>query len=305
MNLSSAHTGFFDGDYRVGAIYRSQWQSVPVKYNTFSVNVEKVIKPRDFIKDKFGLGIILNNDRAGDASYGYTQAYLTGSYHKASFKDSTIAAGVGLGVGWCNVGFDVTKMTFDNQFDGLAFSKGISSGEKFSWTSRNFLDLNVGGIIRKNFGSKDRVTYSLGVFHLTRPNVSFQGDESSNLDIRFTNYISYVHGIKPNTDVIVEALYNQQGKNFEMIPHVSLRYYFDKSENKAVLGGLCFRTRDAVIARLGYTHKTLQAGISYDINISSFTPATNRRGGFEIFVNYIIKLEPSFIARKRPCPVYL
>ena len=34
LNLNPAFTGFFDGDYRVNGIFRSQWQSVPVPYKT-------------------------------------------------------------------------------------------------------------------------------------------------------------------------------------------------------------------------------------------------------------------------------
>ena len=37
LNANPAFTGFFDGDHRVGAIYRSQWQTVPVSYSTFSL----------------------------------------------------------------------------------------------------------------------------------------------------------------------------------------------------------------------------------------------------------------------------
>src|SRR5690606_13281714 len=76
LNLTPGFTGLYYGDYRVGAVYRSQWQSVPVKYNTFSMHGEKVIKPRDFEKDLVGVGFLFNSDRAGDARYGTTQAYL-------------------------------------------------------------------------------------------------------------------------------------------------------------------------------------------------------------------------------------
>ena len=37
INLNPAFTGFFDGDYRVNGIYRSQWTTVPVPYRSFSI----------------------------------------------------------------------------------------------------------------------------------------------------------------------------------------------------------------------------------------------------------------------------
>ncbi len=305
LNLSPAHTGFFDGDYRIGAIYRSQWQTVPVKYNTFSLHGEKVIKPRNLENNKIGLGILFNSDRAGDARYGTSQAYFSGSYIMSGFEDTTLTVAFGGSLGWCQVGFDYTKMTFDNQYDGLTYNAALSPNERFGWTSRNFVDFNVGAVIQKSFNSKHRLSYAFGAFHLTSPNISYQGNDESNLDIKFTNCLSYNTAIKENTDLIAEALFSSQGRYMELIPHVSLKYYFEKKENKAILGGLCFRAQDAVILRLGYTNQTMQSGIAYDINISRFTPATNRRGGFEIFINYIIKVKPSFIARKRPCPRYI
>jgi hypothetical protein len=90
-----------------------------------------------------------------------------------------------------------------------------------------------------------------------------------------------------------------------LIPHTSLKYYFSRSDNKAILGGLCLRARDAVVVRVGYTQGTLQSGMSYDINISRFNTASNYRGGFEIFINYIFRVKPAFVARKRYCPVFM
>ena len=69
--------------------------------------------------------------------------------------------------------------------------------------------------------------------------------------------------------------------------------------------GLYLRTKDAVIARLGYTFRTTTAGMSYDLNTSKFIAATDRRGAFEIFITHIIKRNRPFIAKKRVCPVFM
>ena len=68
--------------------------------------------------------------------------------------------------------------------------------------------------------------------------------------------------------------------------------------NRAILAGASLRARDAFVLRFGYHEKTLQSGIAYDINISKFTAATNRRGAFEIFVNYVFKTERKYSVKK-------
>jgi len=305
LNLTPGFTGLFNGDFRVGAIYRSQWQAVPVPYSTFSMNGEARIKPKQLVKDMVGVGLVFNSDKAGDSRYGTTQLYANGSYIFLGKPDSTLLFTIGMNLGWCQVGFDYDKMTFDNQFDGVNYNKTTASGENFDWTKYNYADLNLGTGIQYILDHKHRFTVGLGFHHLTSPVITYQGNMLSKLDFKLTNYLSYSTPINQKVDVIAEALISKQAKNYEIIPHSSLKYYFNKDDNKAVLAGMCLRARDAVVFRFGYTHKTLQSGIAYDINTSKFTAATNRRGAFEIFVNYVISRKPSNFVKKRVCPVFM
>lgn len=305
LNLTPGFTGLFNGDFRVGAIYRSQWQAVPVPYSTFSMNGEARIKPKQLVKDMVGVGLVFNSDKAGDSRYGTTQLYANGSYIFLGKPDSTLLFTIGMNLGWCQVGFDYDKMTFDSQFDGVNYNKTTASGENFDWTKYNYADVNLGTGIQYILDNKHRFTVGLGFHHLTSPVITYQGNKLSKLDFKLTNYLSYSTPINQKVDVIAEALISKQAKNYEIIPHSSLKYYFNKDDNKAVLAGLCLRARDAVVFRFGYTHKTLQSGIAYDINTSKFTAATNRRGAFEIFVNYVISRKPSNFVKKRACPVFM
>jgi len=305
LNVSPAFTGFFFGDFRAGAIYRSQWQSVPVPYSTISMYGEARIKPQSFVKDMVGIGITFNNDVAGDALYGTTQLYFSGSYINPLKQDSSLLFSVGMNIGWCQVGFDYNRMTFDNQFDGLQYTSSIPSGEKFDWTRYNYADINLGTALQYRMNNKHYFTLGMGFTHINTPVITYQGNQKSKLDFKTINYLRYSTILNDKADIIIDAMLNKQGKYFEVIPHSSLKYYFSRDNNTAVLGGVCFRAKDAVIFRLGYTHKTLQSGIAYDINVSKFTAATNRRGAFEMFVNYIFIRQKSYSVKKRVCPVFM
>lgn len=305
LNLTPGFTGLFNGDFRVGAIYRSQWQTVPVKYSTVSLGGEARVKLQPLDRDMVGVGLLFNSDRAGDARYGTTQLYANGNYIHLAKADSSLLVTFGMNLGWCQAGFDYTKMTFDNQYDGLQYNQGLATGEHFELTRYNYADINLGSAVQYILNSKHRFTYGLGLYHINSPVISYQGTKNSRLDFKWGNYLGYSTPLSLKTDVIAEALINVQGKNYELIPHASLKYYMNRDLNQAVLGGLCFRARDAVIVRLGYHYRTLQSGMAYDINISRFYAATNRRGGFEIFVNYIIQRRYSYVAKKRACPVFM
>jgi type IX secretion system PorP/SprF family membrane protein len=304
LNNSPGFTGLFNGDYRVGAAYRSQWQSVPVPYSTFSMNGEARVKPKAFLKDMVGVGVLFNSDKAGDTRYKTTQLYFSGSYIY-SLADSSLMFTIGMNLGWCQVGFDYDRMTFDNQFDGLTYNPGLSPNEHFDWTRYNYGDINLGSCMMYRLKNKYWFTYGLGLHHLSSPVITYQGTRVSKLDFKLANYLRFVMPTGARTDLVAEAMINKQGKYYEVIPHASLKYYFNRDNNLAVLAGMCLRTRDAVVFRFGYTNKTLQGGIAYDINTSKFIAATNRRGAFEIFVNYIIKRSNGYTAKKRVCPVYM
>jgi type IX secretion system PorP/SprF family membrane protein len=305
LNLSPAFTGFFNGDYRVGAIYRSQWQIVPVPYSTFSMAGEARLKPKNFVKDMVGVGITFNSDRAGDLRYGTSQLYASGNYIFLGTPDSSLLISAGMNIGWCQVGFDYDQATFDNQFDGLKYNKSTASNEKFDWTKYNYADVNFGFGAQYILNQKHKFNYGLGLHHITNPVITYQGNTLSRLDFKLVNYLGYTKPINENTDIIAQALISKQGKYYEFIPHASLKYYLNKDLNQAILGGLCLRTRDAIIFRMGYHYKTMQSGIAYDITTSKFTAATNRRGAFEIFINYIFKNKPGYISKKRSCPVFM
>ncbi len=304
--MSPAFTGFFNGDFRVGAIYRSQWQSVPVPYSTISMSGEARIKPKGLVKDMVGIGATFNNDIAGDARYGTTQFLMSGSFIHSATQDSSLLISFGMNMAICQVGFDYNKMTFDNQFDGIGgINQGIPTGEKFDWTKYNYVDFTGGTAVQYRLNHKHLFVLGTGFHHITTPVITYQGNNLSKLDFKIVNYLAFSTPIAAKLDLVTDAILNKQGKYYEIIPHASLKYYFSRDLNKAVLGGISIRTKDAVVVRLGYHEKTLQSGIAYDFNISKFTAATNRRGAFEIYVNYVFKRQTNYTVKKRVCPVFM
>lgn len=305
LNLNPAFTGFFNGDYRFGGIFRTQWQAVPVPYTTTGLSADARFRPESFKRDALGVGLQFNNDRAGDTRYVTNQIYLSGSYIFLAKRDSSFLISAGANIGFCRVGFDYNRMTFDNQFDGTAYNSGLATGENFTYTQYNFGDFNFGLGTQYIFKQKHRFNYGIAFYHINQPVISYMGNDKSRLDFKLSNYLAYSTPIAQKLDLVAELLFNKQAKYYEVIPHAGLKYFLDKNINQSISAGLMLRARDAIIFRMGYSHKLMQAGISYDINTSRFTAATNKRGAFEIFINYIILKPNKFIVKKKPCPVFM
>lgn len=305
LNLSPGHTGLFDGDYRLSAIYRGQWYAVPVSYSSFSMNGEMRYKPDLGKPHAVGIGVLFNNDHAGYANYGGNQFYGSASYIYMARADSSLIVTIGANFGLCSLGFDYTKMTFDKQFNGFQFDPGLPTGENFGRTSQQYFDFNIGSVAQYVLNRKHKFSYALGVYHLTRPKLALQGNDVRYVDYKFSNCLGYTSPIAERTDIVAEALISNQSRYYELIPHVGLKYYMSRPENKAVSAGVCYRTRDALVVRAGYSNKTLLSGIAYDINLSRFNIASNYRGAFEVFVTYVIKNNYNFSAKKRACPSFM
>jgi len=305
LNVNPAFTGFFNGDYRVGAIYRTQWRAVPVPYNTISFSGETRIQPNLERRDMMGVGVVFNNDRAGDTRYHTTQLYLHGSYIYSAKEDSSLLISGGLNLGYCSVGFDYARMTFDNQYDGLNFNPSAATGEQFQWTNDNFFDYNFGAAAQYILNRKQRFVFGTALHHLSSPHITYQGNDVSKLDRKFNVYAQAILPINEKVDLVSELLYNRQGKYNELVPHASLKYYTNKQINQSVAAGVSARAVDAFILRGGYTHKNLQAGLSYDINFSKFTAATNARGAFEVYVIHVFFKKYQTVLKNKPCPVFM
>ncbi|MCI5056724.1 MAG: hypothetical protein MRY83_11490, partial [Flavobacteriales bacterium] len=65
------------------------------------------------------------------------------------------------------------------------------------------------------------------------------------------------------------------------------------------------RARDAYFFTAGLDYNDLHAKISYDVNFSNLTPASQRRGGFEIGVIYIIRKAGVARIPYKICPDYI
>jgi type IX secretion system PorP/SprF family membrane protein len=305
MNLNPAFTGFFDGDYRLHGIYRSQWTSVPVPYKTISFAADGRFKTKNMKSDCFGGGVLFNNDKSGDTQYGTNQIYLSGSYIKKVNKDSTLLWGSGLTLGVSSIGFNYSKMTFDDQYQNGSFNSNASTGENFSRNASTYLDVNLGTFIQYTFKQRAYIQYGISYLHLNSPRLSFQNNANIKIDSKLTNFIHFNYPLASQLDVAAEVMIATQGKYKEIIPGALIKYNIEPNTNQTIAAGFYYRLKDAAIARIGYNYKTTTVGFSYDINTSKFIAATNRRGAFEIYITHVFKKIIPFVPKTKVCPVFM
>ncbi len=315
QNLNPALAGVMAADYRFSSLYRSQWQSVPVPYVTYTGSFDMkyfLPKHRDGF---FGGGLLFNYDQSGSAKWRLAQLALTANYSRALNDQNILTAG--FQVGGSQRSLNIGDLTFANQHDGEQFDPNRATGENnlqdngFSYT-----DISAG--INWNFtrlagrtNGKSSGNLGLGVFHVNRPGLGIYSDSRPQLPFRFTIY-TFGWTSFPNIekfDFFYSAFGSLMGSSNEGMVGGDVRYHLEdsKSGKKVALSiGLHYRymgLNDALFPVVKVFYEDWTVGFSYDLNLSEFRVATQGRGGPELSVIYTITtVKP--LKEFRACPIF-
>ena len=284
-----ALAGIFNGNVRLTAAYRNQWQSVTVPYKTMAAGLEykffKGLAPGDFITT----GFQITNDVAGDARLRRTQLLPVLNYHKLLNEESeTMIAAAFMG-GPVFENFDPGKLKFDDQFVNGSYSASNPTSQVFSKTNFSYLDASTGISISSLINNNARFYFGAGLYHFTRPRLSFMADNNVRLNKKWV----FNAGLSTYTNVydriVVYADYFIQGGNRMAQGGLLYTHNFDHTGDDARLslsGGAVYRWKDALIPVVKINTNKMSIGLSYDVNISKLTQASRYRGGFELTLSY-------------------
>lgn len=317
FNINPALTGVFRGNTRFSANYRNQWSSVPVEYMTFTGAVDHKFPVRGDRNGFFAGGFNFNYDQAGLSRLHLATLGLNGSYtHKLS--QSTFAT-IGALASFNQRGFKIQDLTFDNQYNEPRgqFDATFGNGENFPNFTRIYADFGTGLNIRiqnptafdvvEEQANRSRIDFGAGLYHFSRPDQSFIKDKKSALLMRLSPYAIGVLMLNKDFDLVGGLSAQFQGPYREFVGMLGGKAHFNTDRNKefAMQLGVGYRFHelsDAIIPGIELHYKQWQAGFTYDINISPFNVATNRRGGPEFSLRYIIVKVP-VLSPFKVCPL--
>ncbi len=278
--FNPANTGMLKfTDLRMAALYRSQWSSLTTSFNTFAMSFDMAAN------DRMGFGAVFVN--TDEASIINTSNFLLSGAYQITEPNQTkymITTGVQLGLLYKRLNTD--NVIFDSQWDGNNFDSDLPSMETFNKTSRFMIDANIGLSYKSTDRTKKVNPFAdFAVFHITTPNESFIGERKSKLPMRWMGNAGA--RIEANQDLLVEPsiIWNMQRKSNQFQAN-TLLYYTVKGTPYQVIGGLSYRTEDAVILHAGVRHNSNIFRISYDINTSGLGEYSNNRGALEFTVIY-------------------
>lgn len=315
LNLNPAFAGMSTCDYRVYANFRTQWMTVSSgnTYRTFAggadMSIGKVTKYNSFA----GLGLSFFSDQAGDINFNSNRVEVSFAYHFMLNRRGTMQISTGIQGAFNHRSINPSKATFDSQYDpstGIVDPNGTR--ESFGRTRVMYGDAGFGLIYSAITRKEQNFYFGFALSHLNQPKVSFYpngqnseitGNERLHMKITLHGGAALPAGkrlvVMPNFLVLV------QGPSYEFNVGCNFKAILGNnvtSSKTAIHAGVQYRgLYDAVIINTRIDYKGFSCGLSYDINISKLTPASQSVGAPEIALMY------QGCARKKPrpghCPV--
>jgi len=305
LNISPALTAVFSSDVRVIGNYKSQWQSVPVSFMTFSGSYERKFTNRKFPKSMIGGGIIFDHDKAGHGDLSMSRIGLNGAYTRQLSERFFLTGGFQFSLGQRM--FKPEQLSFDSQFNGELFDSGIASGEVFE--NPSFVFLNFSGGLNFHFqqpSKRARIDFGISAFNLNEAKQSFFNKSDVRLLRRTHLYALGNIMLGEKLDFVGLGLFSFQDTYAEKLIGLGLKFYLSNTMSKelSLQLGANLRIGDAIIPNLEIEYRnTYKVAISYDVNTSNFNEATSGKGSPEFsFIYTLKKIKP--LEKTKICPLY-
>jgi type IX secretion system PorP/SprF family membrane protein len=261
-----ALAGIFSGDLRIQGVYRNQWNSVTVPYQTTSLNAEYKLPIATHVLP------VLN-------------------YHKSLSADRNMYLSAGFAAGMVQRKFDLSKMTTNNQYNGSNYDPSLGTGETFANNSSLYFDGSAGISFNTQVGENpdNNIFFGVAYHHFNQSaKVSFY----NNPDVKLIPKLVFSGGVKMSVNdyayVTFHGDYSKQGPYSEVIGGMLYSFKLDDPTDPhyVISGGGFLRWKDAFIPVIKLEVSPLTFALSYDVNVSSLKASSQSQGGFELSIAY-------------------
>ncbi len=293
LTLNPALTGLVPDDLRFAANFRTQWASVSsTPYVTGTVSYDMaMLKGKLAEGDALGIGMLVLYDKSGTGGLQNTTAALSLAYHKGFGRDKLQHLSIGLQGYLVQKHLDFSRLTFEDQFSASTGGTPYTTKEVFTNADLSYPDFN-GGIMYTGQVSEHATAYAgLSYYHMTQPVETFLNDNHQ-IHSRTTAYLGGSFDLNENTVLYASGLYQSQASATEVLVGAAVGFIMnpghdlDYQRNTILYLGGWYRYNDALAPYVAIEWSKMRIGVSYDVNVSTFTPATRGLGAYEISLLY-------------------
>jgi type IX secretion system PorP/SprF family membrane protein len=295
--LNPAHTGYYDGNYRIGLNFKAQWpwaiSNTVYNYHTETPYVDISFGERKLKVGWMGIGFQFLNDEAGDGGLTYRRFGLSYAYHQALDEEHKYILSAGVGVSYVMRSVDFSKFYFNNQWvEEEGFDPNLNSSESPQRDYFAMLDIGAG----LNFGGQihEQIKLELGasMLHINRPKHSFFNNEER-LGFRYQGSAGIKYDISEAWSLNVNGYYGYEKKASEIMVGSMVGYSLEQPgsymRDHTLYLGAYYRIKDALSPLVGYRFKGMRILLNYDVVLSRLITPGRANGGPELSLVYVGK----------------
>jgi type IX secretion system PorP/SprF family membrane protein len=303
MSPLTLNPGLAGVNYNFEALinYKDQWRGVATPYKTLAASLDARLKKKEYREGFWAAGLNFFRDKAGNAKLGISQINLTVAYHLSIAKFQTL--GVGLQGGYAMRSINDNDLHWASQYDpDIGYNPNIPTGETSMMSSFSYGDVgggivwafnNTSGTLHVSDNHDFKANVGIAVFH-AKQKYSFYKNSNEKL---YPKYVFHGDGLislgSNNVALVPGFMYYRQGPAQEFYFGTMLRcvlrqyskYTGIKKGASLSFGAYC-RTKDAMTTNFLLEYSSYSLGVSYDINMSKLSKASNGHGGIEIALRY-------------------
>ncbi|MES2589942.1 MAG: PorP/SprF family type IX secretion system membrane protein [Bacteroidota bacterium] len=297
--INPASTGIFNGSARFQINHRNQWLGANTQFMTSSLAADINLLKEDHVKNAhLGIGMFLYNDIGGDSQFGLQSGSVSIS-GILPINSSGHQLSAGIQSGFVSRKSDLTRVNFENQWNGTTFDPLISSGEPGTLTNFRHFDASAGIMYQydggsTNFRRTEEKIFRLGasIYHANNTRLEYIPIVTSKLYRKFVFHTSYTSDFA-NSDWAYDLSLVQffQGPHHETIFGATFKNRLQSGTKitgfyqDAYFGfGLYTRWKDAIIPRVFIDFRNVKFGVSYDVTISQLRKVQS--GSIEFSLSY-------------------
>ena len=231
----------------------------------------------------FGVGLLVYQDKAGTA--GFKSTIIEGSlcYTTALDEGREHYFALGFQSGLNQNSIDLTKATWDSQWNGDFFDPTLSSGESIQLPTFSYLDFNAGALYYYLPDEYNSFNIGASLSHVGSPNVSFYTKTETPIRRKITIHSSGEFNIGKEVSTIwiqPKVLAMIQGKQKEILAggyvknKIQFKSNYTNYKKEAYFyGGAFYRWQDAFYYEGDFSNGNIPAINTLDFQISYKIPA--------------------------------
>jgi type IX secretion system PorP/SprF family membrane protein len=213
-----------------------------------------------------------------------TSGFASIAYHQMLGYNSLLSGGFGLG--YTSKRIDISKLSFDNQWNGKFFDVTIPANEPFAYGQTGYLDLQMG--LNYAYFASENVYFNAGlsIMHINMPRESFFDPTVSDNRIsrRFTAFVNSNIKVQDIWIVNPNIYVSKMGNAWETVVGFNANRDLSGDGLQQLILGLYYRNKDAVIPMVGYQVNDLKITVNYDATISTLGSLNGTRGAYELSI---------------------